>query len=106
MYLRCTQREGPKNRLVASEINPKSAGWPKRYRHTITCNRLASLSDIPGLPAPAPSPPPDRTQKVTGNLLNRKEARPRTVKTLTAFIKAQLNNQATDVAVGQVLAQL
>ena len=55
---------------------------------------------------PAPSPPPDRTQKVAGNLLNRKEARPRTVKTLTAFIKAQLNNQATDVAVGEVLAQL
>jgi len=25
---------------------------------------------------------------------------------LTAFIKAQLNNQATDVAVGEVLAQL
>ena len=71
-----------------------------------TCDRLSALSDIPGLSAPAPSPPPDRTQKVAGNLLNRKEARPRTVKTLTAFIKAQLNNQATDVAVGEVLAQL
>ena len=91
-------------------IVSKDKGFDPLIKHlktqNITCNRLSSLSDIPGLPAPTPCTPPDRTQKVAGNLLSRKEARPRTVKTLTAFIKAQLNNQATDVAVGQVLAQL
>jgi hypothetical protein len=30
-YLRCTQREGPENRAVRSEMNPKSAGLPKVY---------------------------------------------------------------------------
>jgi hypothetical protein len=91
-------------------IVSKDKGFDPLIKHlktqNITCNRLSSLSDIPGLSAPAPSTPLDRTQKVAGNLLNRKEARPRTVKTLTAFIKAQLNNQATDVAVGEVIAQL
>ncbi len=95
---------------AAFHIVSKDKGFDPLIKHlktqNITCNLLSSLSDIPGLSAPAPSPPPDRTQKVAGNLLNRKEARPRTVKTLTAFIKAQLNNQATDVAVGEVLAHL
>ena len=91
-------------------IVSKDKGFDPLIKHlqtqNVTCDRLSALSDIPGLSVPAPSPPPDRTQKVAGNLLNRKEARPRTVKTLTAFIKAQLNNQAADVAVGEVLAQL
>ncbi len=30
VYLRCTQREGPENQVVPAEMNPKSAGWPKR----------------------------------------------------------------------------
>ena len=31
VYFRCTQREGPENRAVQSEMNPKSAGLPKVY---------------------------------------------------------------------------
>ena len=31
VYFRCTQREGPENRAVRSETNPKSAGLPKAY---------------------------------------------------------------------------
>jgi hypothetical protein len=31
VYLRCTQREGPENRAVRSEMNPKSAGLPRVY---------------------------------------------------------------------------
>lgn len=31
VYLRCTQREGPENRAVRSEMNPKSEGLPKVY---------------------------------------------------------------------------
>jgi len=91
-------------------IVSKDKGFDPLIKHlktqNITCHLLSSLSDIPGPPAPAPAPPLDRTQKVADYLLNRKEARPRTVKTLTAFIKAQLNNQATDAAVSQVLVRL
>jgi hypothetical protein len=29
VYLRCTQREGPENRAVWSEMNPKTAGLAK-----------------------------------------------------------------------------
>ena len=91
-------------------IVSKDKGFDPLIKHLkskdITCNRLGSLSDIPGLSAPAPALPPDRTQKVADNLLNRKESRPRTVKTLTAFIKGQLNKQATDGAVGEVIARL
>jgi hypothetical protein len=31
VYLQCTQREGPENRAVRSEMKPKSAGLPKVY---------------------------------------------------------------------------
>jgi hypothetical protein len=96
----------PSTTVRPGPLNPQRSTLNDSEPRPPTCDRLSALSDIPGLSAPAPSPPPDRTQKVAGNLLNRKEARPRTVKTLTAFIKAQLNNQATDVAVGEVLAQL
>ena len=88
----------------------KDKGFDPLIKHlktqNITCDRLSSLSDIPGLAAPAPASPLDRTQKVTDNLLNRKDSKPRTLKTLTAYIKAQLNNQATDAAVGEVIARL
>jgi hypothetical protein len=91
-------------------IVSKDKGFDPLLKHLqtqdITCHRLASLSDLPGPSAPLPAPPPDRTQKIAGNLLNRKEARPRTVKTLTSFIKAQLNHHATDEAVSEVLAHL
>ena len=53
----------------------------------------------------APSSP-DRIQKVADSLLNRKDARPRKLKTLTAFIKGQLNDRATDAAVNDVVARL
>ena len=91
-------------------IVSKDKGFDPLIKHLkskgITCNRIASLGDVPGLSAPAPALPPDRIQKVADNLLNRKESRPRTVKTLTAFIKGQLNKQATAGAVSEVIARL
>jgi len=91
-------------------IVSKDKGFDPLIKHlkiqNITCNRLSSLSDIPGLPALAPASPPSRTPKVADSLLSRKDSKPRTLKTLTAFIKGQLNNQATDAAVSEVLARL
>ena len=91
-------------------IVSKDKGFDPLIKHlktqNITCNRLSSLSDIPGLPAPVPASPLGRTQKVADSLLSRKDSKPRTLKTLTAFIKGQLNNQATDAAVNEVLARL
>lgn len=72
----------------------------------ITCHLLPSIAGLPAS-TPAPKPPAtDRTQKVADGLLSRKEARPRKLKTLTAFIKGQLNNQATETAVAEVIARL
>jgi hypothetical protein len=92
------------------QIVSKDKGFDPLIKHlktqNITCNRFSSLSDIPSLATPTPASPPDRTQKVADNILNRKDSKPRTLKTLTAFIKGQLNNQATDAAVSQVLARL
>ena len=91
-------------------IVSKDTGFDPLIKHlktqNITCHRLPSLSDIPGLAsAPAPSSP-DRIQKVADSLLNRKDSRPRKLKTLTAFIKGQLNDRATDAAVNDVVARL
>ena len=91
-------------------IVSKDKGFDPLIKHlktqNITCNRLSSLSDIAGLAPSAPTSQPDRVQKVADNLLNRKDSKPRTLKALTAFIKGQLNRQATDAAVSQVLARL
>jgi hypothetical protein len=62
---------------------------------------------------PSPSPPlesvssrhyRDRVQKVTETLLTRKEARPRTLNTLTAFSRAQFNSHASEAMVAEVIA--
>ena len=61
----------------------------------------------PVQPTPAPKPAAtDRIRKVAEGLLTRKEARPRKLKTLTAFVKGQLSNQATEAAVADVIARL
>jgi hypothetical protein len=69
-------------------IVSKDTGFDPLIKHletqNIICHRLPSLTDIPGIASPAPASSQDRTQKVADNLLTRKEARPRTLKTLTA----------------------
>jgi hypothetical protein len=48
-------------------IVSKDKGFDPLIKHlktqNITCNRLGSLSDIPGLASPAPASPPHRTKK-------------------------------------------
>jgi hypothetical protein len=88
----------------------KDKGFDPLIKHLktkgVTCNRLASLRDISDHSAPRSASSQDRTQKAIDSLLMRKEARPRTLKTLTAYIKCQLNNQATEAAVNEVIARL
>ncbi len=91
-------------------IISRDKGFEPLIKHlanqNITCRLLPSLA---GLPASAPSAKPpatDRIQKVADGLLTRKEARPRKLKPLIAYIKAQLNKQATEAAVAEVIAHL
>jgi len=91
-------------------IVSKDTGFDPLIKHlktrNITCNRVPSLGDIPGLASPASGSSPDRIQKVADSLLHRKDARPRTLRTLTAFIKGQLSAQATEAAVNEVIERL
>jgi hypothetical protein len=91
-------------------IISKDTGFDPLIKHlktlNITCNRLTSLSNIPGLRSPTPSSPADRAQKAAQNILNRKEGKPRTLKTLTRCITALLNEHATDATIGEVMALL
>ncbi len=91
-------------------IVSKDKGFDPLVKHlktqNISCIRIASLGHIPAPSAPTLPAPPDRIQKVVNGLLKRKDSKPANLKKLTAFIKGQLNNQATDAAVSEVLARL
>jgi len=91
-------------------IISKDSGFDPLIKHLrtqdITCRRLSSLSEIPGRPSPGSASPADRVQKVAGSLLARRDSRPRKLKTLSAFIKCQLNDQASEETVGAVIARL
>lgn len=91
-------------------IISKDKGFDPLIKHldtqNIACRRLESLADVPGL-APTPTlPSPERLQKIANGLLTLKEARPRKLKTLTAFINGQLHDQASEAAVNEVIARL
>ena len=91
-------------------IISKDTGFDPLIKHlktrSINCQRLQTLSDILELAAPPPASSQERVRKVADSLLNRKDSRPRKLKTLTAFIKGQLNNHASDAAVEAVIARL
>ena len=91
-------------------IVSKDTGFDPLIKHLktqgITCTRSGSLTDIATHASPAAASAPERIQKVANGLLNRKDAKPRKLKTLIAFIKCQLNNRATDAAVAEVVARL
>jgi len=91
-------------------IISKDRGFDPLIEHLkaqdITCHRRHSLSDIPGLPSPAAASSTERIQKVADTLLKRKDAKPRKLKTLTTYIKAQLNNNATDAGINEIIIRL
>lgn len=93
---------------AAFHVVSKDAGFDPLIKHLqakdITCQRVTAFSDITTLATRGASK--DRVQKVAEGLLNRTDARPRTVKTLTAFIKGQLNARATETSVNEVIGFL
>ncbi len=95
---------------AAFHIVSKDTGFDPLIKHlktqNINCHRVPSLSSIPGLVSRPPASAPDRIQTIADRLLARKHSRPRNLKTLTAFIKAQLNDEATDTTVTEVITRL
>jgi len=91
-------------------IVSKDTGFDPLIKHVhtqnITCRRVASLEEITRVTPPPSVSSHDRLQKIAERLLNRKDSRPRQLKTLTAYIKGQLGDQATDEAVNEVIARL
>jgi hypothetical protein len=91
-------------------IVSNDTGFDPLVRHLktkdIACQRVSSLSDIPGLPSPPPATLQDRSQKVADHLLSRKDSRPRRRKTLLTFIQAQLGAKATEKDVAGVIERL
>lgn len=89
-------------------IVSKDTGFDPLVKHlkakNIICHRVTSLKEVIGLNSS--TSPPDRIQKIADNLLNRKDSRPRTSKTLSAFVAAQLNAHATEASVNEVVARL
>lgn len=72
----------------------------------ISCRRLASIGDIPGLKEAAIKPTSDPVQRVLANFAKRGAARPRTIKTLRSSIKHLLGANATDEEVEKTLGEL
>ncbi len=71
------------------------------------CHRVASLSEVPGTSVvEGAASPTDRIERVAENLLRGKVPRPRTAKALKAYLKCQLNSQATEGKLDAVLADL
>jgi hypothetical protein len=84
-----------------------SQGSPSASSKAISAlTGAAASSNVMLTPAPPPVLPQDRIQKVVSTMLTRKDAKPRTFKTLTSWIKAQLNAEATDAAVNEVITRL
>ena len=91
-------------------IISKDKGFLPLTKHletqNITCHLLPSLLSVPGFLPAARSQAINRIQQAVDGLLTRKEARPRKLKTLTTYINAQLNKEASDAAVDEVISRL
>jgi hypothetical protein len=93
-----------------SFVISKDTGFDPLMRHLkskgISCRRLASIGDIPGLKEAAIKPSSDPTQRVLANFAKRGSARPRTLMTLRSSIKHLLGEQGTDDTVNRVVMEL
>jgi hypothetical protein len=106
-YLGRTSVEGS---AEESFVISKDTGFDPLMRHLkakgISCRRLGSIGDIPGLKAAAIKPTSDPVQRVLANLAKRASAKPRTVKTLRSSIKHLLGPQGTEEAVNRLVGEL
>ena len=88
----------------------KDTGFNPLMRHLktagISCRRLSSLGDIPGLKEAAIKPTSDPIQRVLANFAKRGAAKPRTLKTLRSSLKHLLGAQGTEEAVDKLVGEL
>jgi len=87
-------------------IISRDKGFEPLIKHlevqNVPCRVVPSLAGV----LSCLSPCTDRTQKVTNRLLTIAEGRPRKLRALKTFIKAQLNREATDEVLAEVIARL
>ena len=93
-----------------SFVISKDTGFDPLIRHLkakgISCRRLASIGDIPGLKEAAIKPDANPIQRVLANLAKRAAAKPRTVKTLRSSIKNLLGAGTSEEAVNKLVGDL
>lgn len=88
----------------------KDSGFDPLIKHlkaqNILCHRSASIADIPLTQTSQPPPHPDKVGAVIDNLVRRKAAKPRTLKTLRSTIKALFGNQIEEDELDRLIEQL
>lgn len=93
-----------------SFVISKDTGFDPLMRHLkttgISCRRLSSIGEIPGLKEVATKPSSDPIQRIVANFAKRGSAKPRTLKTLRSSIKHLLGANVSDEAVEKTLNEL
>ena len=88
----------------------RDSGFDPLIKHlkaqNILCHRSASIADIPLAKIPKSAPTVDKVDAVIDNLVRRKAAKPRTLKTLRSTIKALFGNQIVDEELDALIEQL
>ncbi len=106
-YLGCASVDGSAGE---SFVISKDTGFDPLMRHLkakgISCRRLSSIGEIPGLREAAIKPTSDPIQRIIANLSKRAAAKPRTVKTLRSSMKHLLGEQGTEEAVNRLVGEL
>lgn len=93
-----------------SFVISKDTGFDPLMRHLkskgISCRRLASIGNVPGLREAAIKPTSDPLQRILANLDKRGSAKPRTIKTLRSSIKSLFGEQGTEEAIDKWVGEL
>ena len=88
----------------------KDSGFDPLIKHlkaqNIQCHRSTSIADIPLAKIPKSPSTGDKVAAVIDNLVRRKAAKPRTLKTLRSTIKALFGNQIMDEELDRLIEQL
>lgn len=106
-YIGCLSAEFPH---AVFHIVSKDTGFDPLIAHLkerhIACHRSPSLADVLAVKHPALKAARDRVAILTENLVKLGSSKPRTLKTLTRWIKAQLGSQVSDEEAGQLVGEL
>lgn len=93
-----------------SFVISKDTGFDPLMRHLkskgMSCRRLNSIEEIPGLKEAATKPSSDPIQRILANFAKRGSAKPRTQKTLRSSIKHLLGANVTEDVVEKTLNEL